>query len=241
MSSSRANASARSRRAGGNDPMPNQIKVAPNQQGRQTQSAQQYYSQQNSQQIYSQQNAQQFPQKITIPGAISIITQRMGNLEQTVRELQLKSGFGTTLDETSPGKQARPANDFIFSEILNRIELLEKRQSAVSNKEHTSNVTSSASASAVSDSSEVFVKIEVLMAEIAQIKDHMLNLQSFTMQTNQRLSDIVFQEDDAENDNLEITNEPGENAEIVSGDVTDVQKTLKFSFDEIGMEELTSN
>jgi hypothetical protein len=63
--------------------------------------------------------------------------------------------------------------------------------------------------------------VDVLKAEVVQVKDLLLKLQSFTMETNQKLSDIVFNDtgnlDDCMDDNTECATI--EHSEIQSGDI----------------------
>ena len=63
--------------------------------------------------------------------------------------------------------------------------------------------------------------VDVLKAEVVQVKDLLLKLQSFTMETNQKLSDIVFNDtgnlDDCMDDNTECATI--EHSEIQSADI----------------------
>ena len=57
--------------------------------------------------------------------------------------------------------------------------------------------------------------VEVLKAEIAQVKDLLLKLQSFTMETNQKLADIVFSEEPDQGQDQDQEQEMDENRQLV--------------------------
>jgi hypothetical protein len=167
MSSARANASARNRRAGGDMPPPPQMQGRPGQP--------------------MQQQQMQMPAKLSISDAIALITLRLGRVEQIVQNMPVDGQSNVGVD----GENIRIVDNEVFEHMAQRLEELEKGQQELATRKP---IVSSAPTQVVntSISKEVSESIEVLKAEMVQVKDLLLNLQSFTMQTNQRLSEIVF-------------------------------------------------
>jgi hypothetical protein len=168
MSSARANASARNRRAGGDMPPPPQMQGRPGQP-------------------MQQQQQMQMPAKLSVSDAIALITLRLGRVEQIVQNMPVDGQSNVSAD----GENIRIVDNEVFEHMAQRLDELEKvQQELVARKP----VVNSAPTQVVNTvvSKEVSESIEVLKAEMVQVKDLLLNLQSFTMQTNQRLSEIVF-------------------------------------------------
>jgi hypothetical protein len=167
MSSARANASARNRRAGGNEMPPPQIPGRPGQQMQQMQGA----------------------PKLSISDAIALITLRLGRVEQIIQNMPVDGHHSLGQD----GENIRIVDDSVFESIVQRLDSLEKgHQDLSSRKPVIQQQTRTVAPTTASVSTEVTESIDVLKAEMVQVKELLLGLQSFTMQTNQRLSDIVF-------------------------------------------------
>jgi len=167
MSSARANASARNRRAGGDMPPPPQMQGRPGQP--------------------MQQQQMQMPAKLSVSDAIALITLRLGRVEQIVQNMPVDGQSNVGVD----GENIRIVDNEVFEHMVQRLEELEKvQQELAARKPTVSSTPTQVVNTAVSK--EVSESIEVLKAEMVQVKDLLLNLQSFTMQTNQRLSEIVF-------------------------------------------------
>jgi hypothetical protein len=167
MSSARANASARNRRAGGDMPPPPQMQGRPGQP--------------------MQQQQMQMPAKLSISDAIALITLRLGRVEQIVQNMPVDGQSNVGVD----GENIRIVDNEVFEHMAQRLDELEKvQQELAARKPIVSSTPTQLVNTAVSK--EVSESIEVLKAEMVQVKDLLLNLQSFTMQTNQRLSEIVF-------------------------------------------------
>jgi hypothetical protein len=202
MSSARANASARNRRAGGD--MPPQ----PQMPGRPGQPMQQQMQQQ-----------MQPPAKLSISDAIALITLRLGRLEQIVQNMPVDAQSGLAQD----GENIRIVDDSVFESIVQRLDVLEKGHQVLASRKPEvvqvpikTQVTSPVPTPlAPTISKEVTESIEVLKAEVVQLKDLLLNLQAFTMQTNHRLSEMVF----SENNFLEIDCEESANNAIISENI----------------------
>ena len=159
MSSSRANSSAKQRRAGGNTDFQQQQQGNNNQNQNQTQN--------------------QNP-KLSISDAIALITLRLGRVEHIVQQLPKDLSLSNASSDTD-----------LMKSILERISNLE------SNNIESPNQTTQPQNISIQDSESVTtIKEDVisLNEQISGIKDMMMMLQSYTMETNQKLTDIVFSE-----------------------------------------------
>jgi len=170
MSSARANASARNRRAGGDMPPPPQMQGRPGQP--------------------MQQQQMQMPAKLSVSDAIALITLRLGRVEQIVQNMPVDGQSAVGAD----GENIRIVDNEVFEHMAQRLDELEKVQQELAARKPIISSTPTPITQVVNTavSKEVSESIEVLKAEMVQVKDLLLNLQSFTMQTNQRLSEIVF-------------------------------------------------
>jgi hypothetical protein len=204
MSSARANASARNRRAGGND-VPQQMNGRPGQQ--------------QPQQMQQQMQQQMMPPKLSISDAIALITLRLGRVEQIIQEIPMDRQAGPDVD----GDNVKIVDNEVFESVLKRLDVLDKGYKELVNKmnkpqpnTNTGSAISTEVTQAIeqlklemeqiknsqqsvpnvqvntTESNDNTETIEVLKAEITQVKEHLLNLQSFTMQTNQRLVEVLL-------------------------------------------------
>jgi hypothetical protein len=142
--------------------------------------------------------------KLTISDAIALITLRLGRVEQIVQNMPVDG-------QMSLGENSRVVDDAVLANIAQRLEALEKGQKVLAEKKPTV----IASTTPVSVNSQLTDSVDVLKAEMVQVKDLLIQLQSFTMQTNKRLSEIVFNNDEFV-DHAEECND-----DIVSGNVVD--------------------
>jgi hypothetical protein len=207
MSSARANASARNRRAGGDMP-PQQMNGRPGQP------------------MQQQIQQPQLPPKLSVSDAIALITLRLGRVEQIIQTMPVDGQNNIAAD----GENIRIVDNAVFESMVQRLDSLEKAYHvlATTKKTEVSAPVSQSTPSVVAAPKEVTETIEVLKAEMVQVKSLLLNLQAFTMQTNQRLSEIVFNGGDF----LEINEECDG---IVSGDV--LETTLLDNNITIGAEQ----
>ena len=191
MSSARANAAARARRAGGDmPPPPQQMNGRPGQQISQ-----------------GQQMQPGIGAKLSISDAIALITLRLGRVEQIVQNMPVDG-------QTSLGENGGVVDDAVLANIAQRLEALEKGQKILAEKKPTV-VASTPPIAGNLVNNKLTESVEVLKAEMTQVKDLLMQLQSFTMQTNQRLSDIVF------NSGEFIDHTEDCEDDIVSGNVVD--------------------
>jgi hypothetical protein len=200
MSSNRANAAARQRRAGGNEQQPPPIPgrgPPQNMQGRPGQ-----------QQQMAPPNAPiGLPKQMTIQNAIALITIRLGRVETMVQNMDSESdGI-----QNSNNENGVIIDKGVFDNMVSRLDALERGHKLLSTKTTApialSPTITPSPAIALSPTivpptkvdnesvTKLTESVEVLKAELSQVKDLLLKLQSFTMETNQRLADIVFSEE----------------------------------------------
>jgi hypothetical protein len=140
--------------------------------------------------------------KLTISDAIALITLRLGRVEQIVQNMPVDG-------QMSLGENSRVVDDAVLANIAQRLEALEKGQKVLAEKKPTVLAPNAPINSQLPES------IDVLKAEMTQVKDLLMQLQSFTMQTNQRLSEIVF------NNGEFVDHSEDCDEDIVSGNVVD--------------------
>ena len=171
----------------------------------------QYQSQQQS-----QQQQQQPPQqaKLSLSDAIGLITLRLGRVETIVQNIQTGDGYENTGSGELPDNM-RVIDESVFTSIVSRLDQLETGHKQVLVKLSQKPVSVSALVPVPAQSVPVPLPVPVqaderipqltetvtnLQSEISQLKDMLLKLQSFTMDTNQKLSDIIFKNNDQDND-----------------------------------------
>jgi hypothetical protein len=137
-----------------------------------------------------QQQQMQMPAKLSVSDAIALITLRLGRVEQIVQNMPVDGQSAVGAD----GENIRIVDNEVFEHMAQRLDELEKGQQELAARKPIVSSTPTPVTQVVNTavSKEVSESIEVLKAEMVQVKDLLLNLQSFTMQTNQRLSEIVF-------------------------------------------------
>jgi hypothetical protein len=222
-SSARSNAAARNRRAGGADSQPQngpgqqRANPTPGQQQQRPNSMQGQQQRPNSMQGQQQQQQQQqrpnnpmpgqqqhppgivvgqqnIPAKMTIGDAIGLITIRLGRVENAVADIQADM---PSVDEEgnyvehNPNPNARIIDESVFNSIVSRIEKIETAPKS------NPIVQTTFTASPIYDNkfTQLTTQIDGLKSEIGQVKDLMLQLQSFTMETNKKLATIAFNEE----------------------------------------------
>ena len=198
MSSNRANASARQRRAG--EP------VGLQQQQQQQQRMQPGRGGVRPGMSDPQQQQQPMNPKLSISDAIALITLRLGRVETIVSNLPNEprgdgEGVGQVYDENM-----RMVDQNVFNSIVTRLDTLEKNQKLLIEKQKAVPVSQNTAAPPIKQMvQETIIKdvsdekiepmretIQVLKDEVSELKDLLMKLQSFTMETNKKLTDIVF-------------------------------------------------
>ena len=216
-SSARSNAAARNRRAGGADAQPQngpgqqRANPTPGQQQQRPNSMQGQQQRPNSMQGQQQRpnnpmqgqqqhppgivvGQQNIPAKMTIGDAIGLITIRLGRVENAVADIQADM---PSVDEEgnyvehNPNPNARIIDESVFNSIVSRIEKIETAPKS------TPIVQTTFTSSPIYDNkfTQLTAQIDGLKSEIGQVKDLMLQLQSFTMETNKKLATIAFNEE----------------------------------------------
>jgi hypothetical protein len=192
MSGNRANAAAIQRRT-----MGAQNNVAPPGGARPQQQQQQMRPQQQQQQLRPQQQQPVRPQapqpqsqpmqqpKMSVSDAIGLITLRLGRVETFIQTLPPLDQIGANYSgETGEiGENMRVVDEAVFTNIVARLEKVEQTPKPVAT------ASSKATNQAVD---ELKKSVEALNAEMANVKSLLMSLQSFTMLTNQKLTDLIF-------------------------------------------------
>jgi len=212
MSSSRANAAARQRRAGDTQSTPQQSSY--NSTGSKTRFVQQ------------QQEAPPPPMnpKLSISDAIALITLRLGRVENIVSNYDPNAGSGGGNHQMNYDENMRMVDQQVFNSIVSRLDALEKGRNVgavsgvieqrlgvleknqkilIEKQQQTPVLVTQApeETMVVNGLTEEQLKpmeesIESVKSELSSLKDLLLKLQSFTMETNQKLADIVFDAED---------------------------------------------
>uniref|UniRef100_A0A6C0HA00 Uncharacterized protein n=1 Tax=viral metagenome TaxID=1070528 RepID=A0A6C0HA00_9ZZZZ len=209
MSSSRANAAARQRRAG--DTQQTQQQSSYSSSGSKTRFVQQ---QQEAPQP-------PMNPKLSISDAIALITLRLGRVETIVSNYDPNAGSsGGGNHQMNYDENMRMVDQQVFNSIVSRLDALEKGRNVgsvggvieqrlgvleknqkmlIERQQQTPVVVTQAPAETmgVNGLTEEQLKpmeesIESVKSELSSLKDLLLKLQSFTMETNQKLADIVF-------------------------------------------------
>lgn len=205
MSGNRANAAARNRRAGGGPEMqaPPRPPLRPGQQPQMT-------------------AEQMQPKPMSIQSAISLITLRLGRLETFMQKAENDNLTG---EKNVINDGSRMVDGGVFTNIVSRLDALEKGRPATTSNQVTSN-------------NQVSEEVSILKAEISQVKDLLLKLQSFTMETNKKLLDVVMQEEEQGSGNGFFI----ENNEDLEQDYAgqDLSGSLNVNLKEIIQKELSS-
>jgi len=214
----RSNASARQRRSGGNDiPGP---------------------SNNNNQFQQHQKQLMQSP-KLTISDAIALVTLRLGRVEQILHNLPVDN-LGQS---NQSGENNSVLDDSVFTSIIQRMDALEKNQKSMAlqqqqqqqqhqqqqQQQQQQNIGQKAETVPIPESVTsdiVMLKNDVTMLknEVGQVKNMLMSLQAFTMQTNQRLTEIVFNSNNCEEEDetVDVNNEPDEPTETSQSSNSDI-------------------
>ena len=162
MSSARANAAARSRRASGAD------LSTPTQSVQTTNKTQQLQQQKGP------------APKLSISDAIGLITLRLGRVENIVHTI--KTDPSTNVFSTDESTTDVAVNESVFNNIVARIEQLEETevQTPVLDPLYDEQIATLTST------------LKTVQTELSTIKDLVTKLQMFTMETNQKLIDAVL-------------------------------------------------
>jgi len=159
----------------------------------QRQNAQQAIHQQQQQKQSHVQAPVQNP-KMSVSDAIGLLSLRLGRVETYILQLPpldqlnlLSSGAGSSGSGSEElGENMRVVDDAVFTNIVARLEKMDKTIKA---QPQGVSVPDSATTQSVSELKET---VGSLKSEIKNLKELMLSLQSFTMQTNQKLINLTL-------------------------------------------------
>ena len=187
MSANRANASARNKRAGGADINTNGPTQGQGQRG-------------------TQQMQPQVQPKLSVSDAIGLITLRLGRVEQIVQTIQTSPNDPTSIPESD----GTIVDKQVFDNIVKRLDTLEKQKNVITSSQSMPNNSINQSGLVTIQKHDTFVKDVAkelkemrelisktstsnnLTNEIAELKDMLLKLQAFTLETNNKLVNIIF-------------------------------------------------
>jgi len=166
--------------------------------------------QQFQQQQQQQQQQPQQPPKMSVSDAIGLISLRLGRVETVIQQLPPLDQIGMDSTGENIGENMRVVDEAVFTNIVTRLESLEKKTSNPVQTTNNSQLTSvfarldklentpslTPSLTQIQDIDELKHSIDILKAEMVQTKELLLSLQSFTMQTNQKLVNLVLNDGD---------------------------------------------
>ena len=207
MSGNRANASARTRRAGEPMPPPPGRGMPPRpmmqqqmmQQMQQQQMQQQQMQQQQHNPSFAAQAAQGLgaPKQMTIQDAVALMTIRLSRVETFVQKFE---------SEQPGDENSRIVDDGVFNSIVSRLDALERGHKLLVGSQSLSPVTipSETVVELNANFDGVKSEFEKVKTDVSELKDLLLKLQSFTMDTNQKLLEVVLGEDEEQNDQQQV-------------------------------------
>jgi hypothetical protein len=205
MSSSRSIAAARQRRAGEAPPVGQQ-------RGPGTSiNSQQAFAQQQMQQNNPNQLPPQAPQvpvgKLSVGDAFALVTIRLGRVESIIQKLEAEGVIGPNAQSSQNSgsvmehdENMRLVDDTVIRNIIARLGDLEKGQTKLSNQPK---VESGLNADDVSKAitqrtNDLNHQITLLKDELRDTKEMLMKLQSFSMETNQKIISIVLTQEKQE-------------------------------------------
>jgi hypothetical protein len=194
---------------------------------------------------------QQANPKLSVSDAIALITIRLGRVETFINQLppldQLESFSSSHTEESSNNMSL--VNDNVFQSIITRLEkletdratsLLEKKslESIISSLEQKINIlqsepkhiNTSQKDTIQKDTTQIDDKINFLNEEIVQLKDTVLSLQTYTMNTNTKLIDLIIT-------NTEMNENQDETENISNEELSKhLEKIFKHNFENLDSE-----
>jgi hypothetical protein len=216
MSSSRSIASARQRRS--NEP-PHVVQRGPNTS---------INSQQQPKQNKIPQEAPKVPVgKLAIGDAFALVTIRLGRVENIIQKLEAEGFIGQNAQPHSNvmehDENMRLVDDTVIRNVITRLADLEKYQTKLSNQPKIeTGITSEDVVKIVNQKISHFEnQITKLTNELRETKEMLMKVQSFSMETNQKIISIILTQQKQEenisneenNSNIKAENEENEESE----------------------------
>ena len=222
MSSSRSIAAARQRRAGEAPP------VAQRGPGTSINSQQAFAQQQMQQQPGNpNQLPPQAPQvpvgKLSIGDAFALVTIRLGRIETIIQKLEAEGVIGPNAvhvsDSMEHDENMRLVDDTVIRNVIARLGDLEKGQTKLTalaqNKQEPELNGEDVYKMVESQTSDLQNQVNQLKNELRDTKEMLMKLQSFSMETNQKIISIVLTQEKQEtllkNVETEVENKPQSN------------------------------
>jgi hypothetical protein len=205
MSSSRSIAAARQRRAGEAPPVGQQ-------RGPGTSiNSQQAFVQQQMQQNNPNQLPPQAPQvpvgKLSVGDAFALVTIRLGRVESIIQKLEAEGVIGPNAqhNQNSGGvmehdENMRLVDDTVIRNIIARLGDLEKGQTKLSNQPKVDGGINADEVSKIvtQRTSDLHHQMTLLKDELRDTKEMLMKLQSFSMETNQKIISVVLKQEKQE-------------------------------------------
>jgi hypothetical protein len=168
MSASRAIASAKNKKAGGNNPNP----------------AVGMQDQKYSPSVGASASNEGPPiAKVTIPQALQMLSSRLDVIEEKSRTAFDALEEARVLEKQSENKYLVDAQ--VFDSLVSRIEKLESTNNSTTPKQQQDNVSKN-------ELEDIYANMGDIEKEIDQFKDNFIKLQSYVMDTNAKLTEVVF-------------------------------------------------
>ena len=196
---------------------------------------------QNMQQSQQQQQEQEQPAgKLTVTNAIALISLRIGRLEQFAYQHNLDKTNDELNGYPSQTDDSDQIDSSVIKNIIARLELIEKdkKQQATTQQKHiaipnaqTQTQTQTIDSVTVDKVDKVNQEIKLLQDELKETKDLLMKLQSFTMDTNQKLVNIMFHDtNELDIDQIENYQEEFEYSEEYKNDNVQILEELQPLF-----------
>jgi hypothetical protein len=158
--------------------------------------------------------------KMSVSDAIGLISLRLGRLETFIMQMppldQLSLGDGEV------GENMRVVDEAVFTSIVSRLDKIEQTPKDYGVQKSDVNT--------IQMVNELKQSVDTVKSELGQLKELLLSLQSFSMQLNQKLVDVVFNQQKVVNDNIS-------HEVVVEDDIV----SLSDEDDEVNNEVLTGN
>jgi hypothetical protein len=206
---------------------------------------QQMMQQQQQRQQQQQQGGIEGVSKMTVPQAITLITLRLGKLEENTHK-QIFSG-------ENGGSQI---DDSVIESIMNRLDAVEKREPSTAISAATTNATNAAanaemillkqqfealkpvltqlktaSTNVAKENKSLKQQIELLKNELDETKELVITLQNITMDNSQKISTFAFTNDD-QLFSTEVVDDEEEDSAVVETEI-DAESSISVTEDSI--------
>lgn len=209
MSGNRANSAAIQRRTNVGAPVQQQQQqqqgrhpVQTPQRGNGSQQPQRFVNQQQQQQQQQPKNNSRGVQepiqmpKLSVSDAMALVTLRLGRVETfinsmpTLEELHNTSSSSNVDNDNIENENTRVVDEIVFTNIVSRLDTLEKEKTnQVPIPPQPSNTKELLDMN--NNFKDLSKKYETFKEELFQLKNLLLSVQSFTMQTNTKLDDFI--------------------------------------------------